>query len=289
MIIGDLLNFFGGALPIVGAYSGWSLRRVNPSYTGNAIQVRRSSDNATQNIGFVGQDLDTASLLSFVGAGNGFVSIWYDQYGNRNFTQTANANQPQIVNAGALYLEGSMPSIRLTATTFMSVPASTTLFNFIHNGTPFAIFSVFKKDNVGGDPNSALIANITTTTNSGFYHIIKNNSSRLQIYRSVAGVIGAETIVSGLPNNFRILHTIYGDANDAVIANRAYSYINKDDRTADNVRDFSTAGGNAATNLFLGRLSNNTSPLTGNVQEIVIFNSQPSPNLRNGIVNYWNL
>ncbi len=35
------------------AASAYSLRKLSNSYAGNAIQVRRSNDNATQNIGFI--------------------------------------------------------------------------------------------------------------------------------------------------------------------------------------------------------------------------------------------
>jgi hypothetical protein len=45
----------------------YSLRKLRTAYSGSAIRVRRSSDNAEQNIGFVGGDLDTQSLLDFVG------------------------------------------------------------------------------------------------------------------------------------------------------------------------------------------------------------------------------
>lgn len=81
----------------------YSLRKLRTAYTGNAIRVRRSSDNTEQNIGFVSNVLDTASLLTFCGAGSGFVTTWYDQSGNGvNATQTFAVNQPRIVNAGAL-------------------------------------------------------------------------------------------------------------------------------------------------------------------------------------------
>jgi hypothetical protein len=50
----------------------YSLRKLRNAYSGSAIRVRRSSDNAEQNISFVGNNLDTASLLSFVGAENLF-------------------------------------------------------------------------------------------------------------------------------------------------------------------------------------------------------------------------
>ena len=94
------------------AGAAYSLRKLRTAYSGNAIRVRRSSDNAEQNIGFVANVLDTASLLTFVGANNGFVTTWYDQSGNaRNATNTTAINQPRIVNAGVLDTFNSKPAI----------------------------------------------------------------------------------------------------------------------------------------------------------------------------------
>lgn len=92
-----------------GAAAAYSLRKLRSAYTGYAIRVRRSSDNTSQDIGFdANGNLDTASMLSFVGVGDGFVSIWYDQSGNnRNVTQTTSTDQPQIVNTGSLYLDSN--------------------------------------------------------------------------------------------------------------------------------------------------------------------------------------
>ena len=54
-----------------GAAAAYSLRKLNSTYTGSAIRVRRSGDNSEQNIGFdAGGNLDTTSLLSFVGVNN---------------------------------------------------------------------------------------------------------------------------------------------------------------------------------------------------------------------------
>jgi hypothetical protein len=91
-----LLDMYGGAS------SAYSLRKLSSTYSGSAIRVRRSSDNAEQNIGFSGDDLDTTSLLSFVGANNGFVTTWYDQSGTNNAIQTTASNQPQIVTSGTI-------------------------------------------------------------------------------------------------------------------------------------------------------------------------------------------
>ena len=78
-----------------------------------AIRVRRSSDNATLDIGFVGEDLDTTSLMAFAGSSSCFITIIYDQSGNGNHArQTSASNQPRIVNAGVLDVKNSLPAIR---------------------------------------------------------------------------------------------------------------------------------------------------------------------------------
>lgn len=121
-----------------GAAAAYSLRRLRSAYSGNCIRVRRSSDNTEQDFGFVNNVLDTASLLTFCGAGNGFVTTWYDQSGNaKNTTQSTAANQPRIVNAGSIDLVNSKPSIladgindNLTNTT-LSLTNPTSIFTVV--------------------------------------------------------------------------------------------------------------------------------------------------------------
>lgn len=84
---------------------GYSFWLRNPNYTGNCIRVRRTSDNTEQDIGFVNNFLDTASLLTFVGASNGFVVTFYDQFGSINLTNAYpgdNGYMPFVVSAGVL-------------------------------------------------------------------------------------------------------------------------------------------------------------------------------------------
>jgi len=100
-----LLNKFPGAS------LGLSLDKLDKNYTGSAIKVRRSSDNAEQDIGFVDGVLDTASLLTFVGSGDAFVTIIYDQVGSNNMTQTTSSKQGQIVSNGSVILKGGKPCI----------------------------------------------------------------------------------------------------------------------------------------------------------------------------------
>jgi hypothetical protein len=51
-------------------------------------------------------------MLSFVGAGNGFVSIWYDQSGNSlNMVQDTSVLQPTIVTAGSVKTDAGKPAL----------------------------------------------------------------------------------------------------------------------------------------------------------------------------------
>lgn len=83
------------------ASRAYSLRKVKSDYTGFAVRVRRNSDNVEQDFGFSGENFDIAAFNTFVGAGIGFVTIWYDQSGNaQNAIQTTVANQPHISPTG---------------------------------------------------------------------------------------------------------------------------------------------------------------------------------------------
>ena len=119
MIIIDSYKYRKYLLDLFPATVAYSLRKLR-SGQATAIRVRRSSDNTEQDIGFIGNDLDTVSLLSFCGAGNGFVTTWYDQSGNGyNATQTTQANQPQIVNSGVLNTKGGKAACVWTSTDSM--------------------------------------------------------------------------------------------------------------------------------------------------------------------------
>jgi hypothetical protein len=94
-----------------GASLGLSLDKLDKNYTGSAIKVRRSSNNAELDIGFVDGVLDIATLLTFVGSGDGFVTIIYDQVGSNNMTQTTSSLQGQIVSNGSVITLGGKPCI----------------------------------------------------------------------------------------------------------------------------------------------------------------------------------
>jgi len=87
---------------LTGVKGAWSLRKLRAAYAGSAIRVRRSSDDTESDIGFAtGGGLDTATLLTFCGAGDGFIRTVYDQVASTNLHQENLTWQPQIVAGGA--------------------------------------------------------------------------------------------------------------------------------------------------------------------------------------------
>jgi hypothetical protein len=91
-------------------------RKLRTAYTGDAIRVRRSSDNAEQDIGFDGSgNLDESALTTFVGANDGYVVTVYEQSGDASavdFVQSTAALQPQIVVSGVVVKQNGKPAMQ---------------------------------------------------------------------------------------------------------------------------------------------------------------------------------
>lgn len=129
-----------------GAYVAYSLRKINSAYTGSAIRVRRSSDNATTDIGFYRYSLDQNALSNFVGSDSAFVTTWYDQSGNnRHATQNTNAAQPRIVNSGSIVTLLNNPCLQNYSTgQFLSIPIGSI------NGENIFSYMISNVDDAGG-------------------------------------------------------------------------------------------------------------------------------------------
>jgi hypothetical protein len=178
------------------AAAAYSLRKLRTAYTGSAIRVRRSNDNTEQDIGFTaGGDLDTASLKTFVGANNGFVTTWYDQSGNaRNATQTTAGSQPRIVNTGTIERVNNKPCIRTTA--LNSSQGLTTGFSTLQN-LPVTISCVYKINTLASNAFSnatAIIAGNGATVNFNSRYVILVNSSNHIIQRRLTSGANSLTL-----------------------------------------------------------------------------------------------
>ena len=222
----------GGVVPSLlldtypNAAVAYSLRKLRTAYTGSAIRVRRSSDNAEQDIAFVGNDLDTTSMLTFCGAGNGFITTWYDQSTNaNNSTQATAALQAQIVSSGNLILDAITGKITTTWTTdsYNLTNAITTVqlmyhymvFNRTLNTNSTAGLSnsaataptMLRWLATTGDITSRISALITHSTNtatgSNLITTLRDSSNVVKMFRnSVALTTGTSSTIGASLNNW---------------------------------------------------------------------------------------
>lgn len=223
----------------------FSLRKLNTSYSGNCIRVRRSSDNTEQDIGFVNNYLDTASMKTFVGANNGFVTTLYDQSGNtRNAAQATQANQSQIIASGVINKQGTFPCLKFDNTDFYS----------------------FTYPNTGATSNDVFYVNYLTgtsfimhTTTSPYGYVATSGSTNTTLYGSY-----------GTPSLY-----INGSLKTPTTRNDVYSYYN-------NVFALTTVLNCNLSSSFWAttRISGYSGSLNfvGNMLEFIIYNSTNSSN-----------
>jgi len=107
------------------------------------MRVRRSSDNAEADIGFSSGWLDESALLTHVGAGDGYVTNWYDQSGvGVDFTQAVAVYQPQIVSSGTVLTQNGKPSLSSGGTTSNHNISMVTASTAFGQTDPFTTFNV---------------------------------------------------------------------------------------------------------------------------------------------------
>jgi hypothetical protein len=142
-----------------GLWAALGFKRAVPGYAGAALRVRRSSDNTEQDFNFLASGLlDVASILTFVGAGNGFVVKWYDQSGNGNHLANATAaNQPVIVNGGAAYAAVTFGNFGGTDRNMVSDN---------NTGTPSA-FTIFFAGRLNATAENVLEQTVNVNSNTG--------------------------------------------------------------------------------------------------------------------------
>lgn len=156
-----------------GAAAAFSLRKLSSSYSGNCVKVRRDLDNATQDIGFVNNVLDTSSLLSFVGSNNGYVETWYDQSGNNNhLLQSTDSTQPQIVSNGVIYTINSLPRVEFQ--NFKKMITQNAVFSAGSSNYSFFLVGLADGDNIaagffqGGDINTNESVGLCLASNDNY-------------------------------------------------------------------------------------------------------------------------
>lgn len=205
-VTGTLPKFAGG------------LRILRSAYTGFSINIRRSSDNATQDIGFSNCIIDTSAIATFCTTNNCFVTKVYDQSGNVNdISQGTAGNQPQIYNGSvvqsvsslnnknaikfdgtAMFFQGGVLSTYFSTTGggILSVVSSVTGGAAGGNQNDLLPFST--SDSAGGGPNLGYIG---PATNTFFGNEASNSTTTLGITLTDNSIIGFRYGASGSVNS----------------------------------------------------------------------------------------
>lgn len=266
--LGIIASSRSGTAPVIsylldtytGAAAAFSLRKLRSAYTGSAIRVRRSSDNTETDIGFnVGGELDTIALITFVGAGNGFVRTWYDQSGNgKNITQITTGNQPSIVISGVVRLFNSKPSLYFSNSTLTLLDTSLTL---IQPNTYFVVSEGTTTNNTG-----------YRTINDGFFVTGANRNSfgksDTNVYYLYAGsLISSTTTYSTIKS---LITAIFNSASSYLYRNQTALISNQN------------AGNISQLGIYFGGASATQNLYEGYFPEYIIYNSNQSAN-RTGI------
>lgn len=271
----NLLNQAG--LPNAFASTAYSLRKLSSNYSGSAIQVRRSSDNTVQNIGFNAGGLDTAGLKSFVGSGNGFVTIWYDQSGHgRDLAQATAATQPQLVNAGKIRRTGNAPAVYFgtanLATTRQAIFHSAVTMVAVAKGTSTTPASFISKTGTAAGANTHYPSPFDFTNNGGEFYT-GNAASGSGSTVNLANANPRSDISSLVPAS------VYSFTTKSPGGSTAYSYRNGVQTGAYTVAAYSDEGN------FLRLGSRNDLSQQGNfyTPEMVMFNTVLSTSDRNAL------
>ena len=260
-IIGSQITQFVGLLDdYSGAAAAYSLRLLRSAYTGNAIRVRRASDNTEQDIGFVDNELDTSALTTFCSGTNGFVMTWYDQSGNgRDATQTTAANQPQIVSSGSVINVNSKPSLQFDG--------SGDIMKFIGSGTSSSntLFVLSKCNNLASTYQTITsIGDIRPSSAFCYMYFNPSNADKRVIYSdSTVSQDGSRTTNQELV------------AIDAVSSNISMFVNNSSVSLTNSSRTLTTN----LNNLQIGNDTQYNDHFNGNIQEIILYTTSQTSNV----------
>jgi hypothetical protein len=263
--------------------AAYSLRKLTNAYGGAAIRVRRSSDNAESDIGFVANVLDTASLLSFCSATDGFVVKWYSQVGGSTYDvlQTTALKQPKIVISGVLNTINLLASCQFISASSTGLLTSAGVS--VQNGEFLACA-------VG-------LVNTTAPLNCSILDqddlVLPNGRVAQYIYRSTNVV---RNLFFNTAGSFTTVNSPTVSANT--------QYVFKTSKVGTQIRaGLNSGANNTATysgtprttlvKLGLGSLNNNSQDfLDGQIQEVVMFsgdNSSNEVNIVNNIRAYYGI
>lgn len=250
----------------------YSLRKVNQNYTGAAIRVRKDTTGQPESdVGFVGNELDTAALKSFLNARSGFVTKWYDQSGKspaRDAAHTTSSEQPRIALNGVIERLNGKPSLRFYSGAAVRLPISNAAA-ITNNGRHWNVFCVARAFNTGGGLSPTIISwlcNGSDNTRHGLFVNITANR-----YQVGGRKIAADALLSAVSN------TNHSEAIKLISGfldyNGTATLFENGAETAKNTSFHNGAIENANASQVLIGARTTVQTINGNISEIIIYAS----------------
>jgi hypothetical protein len=260
-----ILDLYPGAL---GAYS---IRKLRSAQT-LCLRARRSTDNTEQDFGFVNNMLDTTSLLTFAQGANAYAVRWYDQSGTGNdITSSAQESQPILVLAGVLRTTNGKATVDLDTNL---VPRNFAFpLGFLNGAANLSYFQVAKITEYGSS-NAGIIG--PYASNSAGLEILQLGTSPVWLRSSfrlngppLRNASGAEE--SQLWNDaVQTLTSIFGNPTDVSAYKNGVAVVLSD------ISPMAPLNYNGV--YALGYYNASVNNMYGDVQELIIYNTNQKPN-----------
>ena len=285
------------------AAAAYSLRKVKASYSGDAVRIRRSSDDIEVDVAFdsdgkvsassaitnvaeqggeSGQTTDT-TLGDFISGTDAFVHTWYDQAGSKDAVQATAANQPKIAESGALLADGIdfdgsndflQTSTQVLTGTETGANSMYAVIKQTSGDAGYICGSAASPDGASNQIGQSLYG----ASNDKIVLTDGNDATATGTLDTITRIEGSYYLVSSNYSNNNT-NTLHSNANANGYANGSGAYdFNAGDRFTIGARKDSTS---AAAVLF-----------TGSMKEIIAYDSDQSDNrfkIESNINNYYGL
>lgn len=176
---------------------GYSVRKLRAAYGGSSLQLKRTSDSTTQDVGFTGCDLDTATATSFCGTATLAVT-----------TTTARVAVPSgttlgVINTGttqAYFVAGNSSVNATTAGTFvwpgqaieLTIGANTHVAGITGSGTTSFLVTNCRVQTFYDQVNSNNAVQATTAKQPFYYPACSANGRSCLAWCAACGMAAAD-------------------------------------------------------------------------------------------------
>lgn len=162
------------------------------------MQIKRASDNTTQNIGFVSDTLDTGSINTFCSGTTCYVRYWYDQSGNTldaiGMNESVNNNNlPIIYESGSVTKCNGRVAIKIThPRAFVWTNTNYDLDQMAGEGAAGSdkLWSIAVVGQIGSGPTQPYLVTFNSAAENEILWFYQDGNARIE-YDAIALAFGA--------------------------------------------------------------------------------------------------